>query len=85
MMYTPFSGGPRICLGQNYARNEATYFLVRLLQEFESFTLATDVQPKESLPPLHWKDGKGRQAVEQIWPSYAMTLFAKGGLWVRLS
>ncbi|KAF7791588.1 hypothetical protein EIP86_002605 [Pleurotus ostreatoroseus] len=80
MMYTPFSGGPRI----NYARNEATFFLVRLLQEFDTFTLAPDVQPEGSLPPVQWKEGRGRQAVEQIWPAYAMTLFVKGGLWVRL-
>ncbi|THG97119.1 hypothetical protein EW026_g4826 [Hermanssonia centrifuga] len=84
MMYTPFSGGPRICLGQNYARNEASYFLVRLLQEFDTFTLASDVQPEGSLPPSEWKTGRGRQSMEKIWPAYAMTLFVKGGLWVRL-
>lgn len=68
---------PAQCIGQNYARNEASFFLARLLQEFDTFTLATDVQPRESLPPAHWKNGPGRQAVEQIWPAYAMTLFAK--------
>jgi len=85
MVFTPFSAGPRICLGQNYAYHEASYFLVRLLQQFDMFTLASDVQPSESLPPQKWKQPgmKGRPVVEQIWPGAAMTLYVKGGLWVR--
>ncbi|WQF78759.1 Putative cytochrome P450 [Colletotrichum destructivum] len=34
--YVPFSGGPRICLGQQFALTEAAYLLVRLLQRFKS-------------------------------------------------
>ncbi|THV02579.1 cytochrome P450 monooxygenase CYP63 [Dendrothele bispora CBS 962.96] len=82
-MFTPFSAGPRICLGQNYAYNEASYFLVRLLQEYDTFTLAPEAQPLGSLPPSEWKSGKGRQVEERIWPGAALTLFVKGGLWVR--
>ncbi|KAJ7320810.1 cytochrome P450 monooxygenase CYP63 [Mycena albidolilacea] len=82
-MYAPFSAGPRICLGQNYAYNEASYFLVRLLQEFDTFTLAPEFQPAGSLPPPEWKSRKGRQAIEKIWPAAALTLYIKGGLWVR--
>ncbi|KAG6372704.1 cytochrome P450 monooxygenase CYP63 [Boletus reticuloceps] len=84
MMFTPFSAGPRICIGQNYAYNEASFFLVRLMQQFDTFTLATDAQPQSSLPPPEWKCGRGRQAVEMIRPEAAMTLFVKSGLWVRL-
>ncbi|KAF9220585.1 cytochrome P450 monooxygenase CYP63 [Gyrodon lividus] len=84
MMFTPFSAGPRICLGQSYAYNEASFFLVRLMQQFDTFTLAADVQPQYSLPPPEWKYRRGRQAVEMIRPEAAMTLFVKGGLWVRL-
>ncbi|KAF7294859.1 putative cytochrome P450 monooxygenase CYP63 [Mycena indigotica] len=82
-MYAPFSAGPRICVGQNYAYNEASYFLVRLLQEFDTFTLAPEVQPPGSLPPSEWKGRRGRQAIERVWPAASMTLFVKGGLWVR--
>ncbi|CAK5276731.1 unnamed protein product [Mycena citricolor] len=82
-MYAPFSAGPRICLGQNYAYNEASYILIRLLQEFDTFSLAPDVQPPASLPLPEWKQRPGRQAVERIWPAAAMTLYVKGGLWVR--
>ncbi|KAH7138997.1 cytochrome P450 [Dendryphion nanum] len=32
--YLPFNGGPRICLGQQYALTEASYVTVRIVQEF---------------------------------------------------
>ncbi|TRM66597.1 cytochrome P450 [Schizophyllum amplum] len=84
-MFAPFSAGPRVCIGQNYAYNQATFFLVKLLQRFDTFTLAPEVQPAGSLPPEEWKDREGRQRYERIWPSNAMTLYIKGGLWVRIS
>ncbi|KAI0086757.1 cytochrome P450 [Irpex rosettiformis] len=77
MIFTPFSGGPRMCLGQNYARNEATFLLVRLLQEFDTFTLAPEAQPEGSLPPPHWLHGTGREPKERVFPQYALTLFVK--------
>jgi cytochrome P450 len=32
--YLPFNGGPRICVGQQFALTEASYTIVRILQEF---------------------------------------------------
>lgn len=82
-MFTAFSAGPRICVGQSYAYNQMSHFLVRLLQRFDKFTLAPEAQPEGSLPPEIWKSRKGRQTFERIWPNAAMTLYVKGGLWVR--
>ncbi|TKA72875.1 hypothetical protein B0A55_06648 [Friedmanniomyces simplex] len=33
--YLPFNGGPRICIGQQFALTEASYVTVRLLQRFD--------------------------------------------------
>lgn len=33
--YLPFSGGPRICIGQQFALTEAGYTITRIMQNFE--------------------------------------------------
>ncbi|KAL4797415.1 n-alkane-inducible cytochrome P450 [Aspergillus venezuelensis] len=38
--YLPFNGGPRVCLGQDFALLEAGYTVVRLLQTFEVIEMA---------------------------------------------
>ncbi|KAL2802379.1 cytochrome P450 [Aspergillus granulosus] len=44
--YLPFNGGPRVCLGQQFALTEAGYVLVRLLQRFDAIE---DVQPEKDI------------------------------------
>ncbi|KAF9890367.1 hypothetical protein FE257_006034 [Aspergillus nanangensis] len=48
--YLPFNGGPRICLGQQFALTEAGYVIVRLLQRFDRLALG-DKDAAE--PPRH--------------------------------
>lgn len=41
--YLPFNGGPRICLGQQFALTEASYTVARLMQTFERMELKPGV------------------------------------------
>ncbi|KAK2055054.1 cytochrome P450 [Colletotrichum caudatum] len=42
--YVPFSGGPRICIGQQFALTQMSYFVVRVLQTFK------DISPRDDRP-----------------------------------
>lgn len=42
--YLPFNGGPRICVGQQFALTEASYTIIRLLQEFKG------IEPRDDRP-----------------------------------
>ena len=46
--YLPFNGGPRICLGQQFALTEASYTTIRLMQEFQS------IQSRDPRPWQEW-------------------------------
>ncbi|KAJ6553147.1 cytochrome P450 [Mycena capillaripes] len=85
-IFLPFNAGPRICLGQQFAYHEASFFLVRLLQTFSSVSLALDAQPPAARPPAAWKtdDKSGWKAHEKIRPRSHLTMFVYGGLWVRM-
>lgn len=49
--YIPFNGGPRICIGQQFALTEAGYTTVRILQEFERLE-SRDPEPFKELLTL---------------------------------
>ncbi|KAF7374917.1 Cytochrome P450 monooxygenase [Mycena sanguinolenta] len=83
-IFLPFSAGPRICLGQQFAYQEIAFFIIRFLQSFESIELAPDAQPPESLPPASWANGTGRKKFEKIRPMSDLLLSIQGGLWLRL-
>ncbi|KAK0472809.1 cytochrome P450 [Armillaria novae-zelandiae] len=84
-IFLPFNTGPRICLGQQFAYNEASYYLIRLLQSFSSFSLARDAQPAEGIPPASWTPAPGTtKGRDKIMFGITITIYAKGGLWVRM-
>ncbi|KAF7331465.1 Glycosyltransferase family 39 protein [Mycena kentingensis (nom. inval.)] len=75
----PFNAGPRICLGQQFAYQESSFFLIRLLQRFSAFRLAPDAQPEESKPPRSWQEsGTEMQKREKITFGTSLTMYAKG-------
>ncbi|QRW23885.1 cytochrome P450 family protein [Rhizoctonia solani] len=80
MRFVPFNAGPRICLGQQFAYNEASFVLVRVLQRFDTLQLAMDAAPAGSIPPSQWQGQSGRASVEKVWPKNAVTLYSKGGI-----
>ncbi|TVY92117.1 Cytochrome P450 monooxygenase [Lachnellula willkommii] len=47
--YLPFNGGPRICIGQQFALTEASYTVIRVLQSFSSIEKRDDSELLEHL------------------------------------
>ncbi|KAF8060191.1 cytochrome P450 monooxygenase pc-1 [Lyophyllum atratum] len=84
-IFLPFNAGPRICLGQQFAYNEMSFMIIRLLQQFSSVTLDEDARPAESRPPVHWAEGVGRKTIERVYPKTHLTMYAHGGLWVKMN
>ncbi|KAH9478505.1 Cytochrome P450 monooxygenase 75 [Psilocybe cubensis] len=72
-IFCPFNAGPRICLGQQFAYHESSYYLIRLLQNFTEFTLDSSANVP---PPANWKNEEGIKATEKVFPA--------GGLWLRM-
>jgi len=82
-IFLPFGAGPRICLGQQFAYNEMSFFVIRLLQNFDSIALDTDAQPQRTTSLLEWKTK--RREVERDLLAIHITLSTKDGIWVRMN
>ncbi|KAL1743862.1 cytochrome P450 [Schizophyllum fasciatum] len=87
--FLPFNAGPRICLGQQFAYNEMSYMMVKLLQHFADFALVEEATPPAMRPNAAWAEARGtdgrlpRKAVEKFFPKKHLTMYAGGGIWVR--
>ncbi|KAI3392092.1 hypothetical protein diail_6198 [Diaporthe ilicicola] len=64
--YLPFNGGPRVCLGQQYAITETLYVITRFVQEFRSIEARDNLPWTETLgltvTPAHVRVGLCRPA-----------------------
>ncbi|KAG8996914.1 hypothetical protein FRB94_011015 [Tulasnella sp. JGI-2019a] len=74
-----------MCLGQQFALNEASFFVIRLLQSFDHISFAPEAFAPGMLPPPEWKESTiGRKAIEKVCPMAHLTMYIKGGLWLRM-
>ncbi|KAL4245150.1 cytochrome P450 family protein [Abortiporus biennis] len=83
-IFLPFNAGPRICLGQQFAYNEASFMIIRLLQRFASFTLCTEANP-ESIPVAGWAESRISDGSDKLWFKAHLTMYAKGGMWLKMT
>ncbi|KAI0775658.1 cytochrome P450 [Trametes elegans] len=83
-IFLPFNAGPRICLGQQFAYNEASFMLVRLAQQVSAVEFTPEVAP-ESIPPPGYADSPGSDGTDRVWMTSHLTMYAKGGLWVKMT
>ncbi|KAJ7097193.1 cytochrome P450 monooxygenase pc-1 [Mycena belliarum] len=82
--FLPFNAGPRICLGQQFAYNEMSFMLIRLLQAFSSFTLDEDAFLPEGRPPAEWARAPGRKGIDRFRPKLHVTMYTADGMWIKI-
>ncbi|KAF5343092.1 hypothetical protein D9758_016025 [Tetrapyrgos nigripes] len=97
-IFLPFNAGPRICLGQQhrspkFAYNEMSLMIIRLVQNFSSFTYDEEACPPEWRARPQWREaikadantcGQGyRKATDRIYPKMTLTMSIAGGMWIK--
>ncbi|RDL38562.1 uncharacterized protein BP5553_02902 [Venustampulla echinocandica] len=55
----PFSGGPRVCIGQQYALNEASFVIVKMLQRYDKIEALDMTAPLKKSLSLTLAPGNG--------------------------
>lgn len=57
--------------------------IARIAQAFEKIKFDMDSNP-EAKPPADWASATGRKATEKVWVRSHITLYANGGVWVKM-
>ncbi|EKM60409.1 uncharacterized protein PHACADRAFT_83524 [Phanerochaete carnosa HHB-10118-sp] len=82
-IFLPFNAGPRICLGQQFAYNEVSFMLIRLLQHVSNIELRLDASPKSAAPP-GWGVSPISDGQDKVIFKSHLTMYVVGGLWVTM-
>lgn len=53
-----------------------SFMLIRLLQHFDTISLAPDAQAPDTYPPPAWAEAEGRKATEKFFPKMHLTMYA---------
>ncbi|KAI0645640.1 cytochrome P450 [Trametes meyenii] len=83
-IFLPFNAGPRICLGQQFAYNETSFMLIRLMQQVTSIKFVPEVAP-DSVAPPDYADSLGADGTDRVLMASHLTMYARGGLWVKMT
>lgn len=67
-------------LPPQFAYNEMSFMIIRLLQAFSSVELDLTSAPPEAQPPAEWAQATGRKATEKVFPKMHLTMYANVGL-----
>ena len=65
----------KLTMSAQFAYNEMSFFLIRLLQNFSHMELDLSAQPPEARPPPEWVSAEGQKGVEKIVPKAHLTLY----------
>ncbi|KAI5450415.1 Protein kinase alk2 [Naganishia albida] len=91
--FPAFHLGPRSCLGQTFALQQLAYTVAQLVKSLRPcepgsvayrLSLAPEAQPNGTDVPVRWKTLRGRGAQEGAYWSNNLTLYFKGGLWLKV-
>lgn len=69
--YLPFNGGPRICIGQQFALTEAGYTIVRMVQEFARIE---SKDSREWVEGLHLTLSSGNPVEVELFPRSSLPI-----------
>ena len=61
---------------KQFAYNETSFMLVRLLQQVSSIQFTPEVAPESMIPP-NYNDSPGSDGKDRVWISRHLTAFAK--------
>ena len=67
-----------------FAYNEMSFMIIRMLQAFTSVKLDLASAPPEAQPPAEWAQATGRKAIEKVFPKMHLTMYANVRLHLKI-